>query len=322
MDGLAAASEAAAGNTAARRRKRRAATPWGIYSYLVPTMLLLAVFSYFPFLSAFYHSLFEWDGVNASFVGFQNFQRMLQDEALAASLPNVLILTAMSIFFALTLPLIAAEFIFNLRSQRAQLFYRFAFTVPLVIPWIVVVLVWQFIYDPIDGPLNALLTGLGLSHLTRAWLADPNIAIYAIGMLGGGGQGVGFPFVAGLNLLIYLAGLNNISREVIDASRLDGANVWQRFWLVDLPLVTGQIRIVLIISIIVSIQSFQTIILLTRGGPGYSTMVPGMAMYQNAFEFGRMGYASAIGVVLFVVMLAITMLVLNRLKSPTEADPA
>jgi raffinose/stachyose/melibiose transport system permease protein len=304
-----------------RRRGRRAKVQWGIYPYVIPTLLLLCIFSYFPFFSAFWHSLFVWDGVNAQFAGLDNFAAMLNDEVLQAALPNIVILTVMGVVFALTLPLLAAEFIFNLKSERAQLVYRFVFTLPLVIPWIVVVLVWQFIYDPIDGPLNGLLTAIGLPQLAKGWLSDPSVAIYAIGMLGGGGTGVGFPFIAGLNLLIYLAGLNNISREVIDASKLDGVSTWQRFWMIDLPLLTGQIRIILVITIIVQIQSFQTVILLTRGGPGYATMVPGMAMYQNAFEFGRMGYASAIGVVLFLVMLVITLITMNRLRPVDESEP-
>ncbi len=293
---------------------------WPIYLLILPAFVLLGVFSYFPFLSAFYHSLFDWDGVNQRYVGRANFQAMFGDEVLAAAVPNIAILTAMGVFFAMTLPLIAAEVLFNLRSQVSAAVYRYLFTIPLVMPWVVTVLIWQFLYDPIDGPINGILSALGLGQFARAWLADPTTAIYAIGMLGGGGTGVGFPFVAGLNLLIYLAGLNSISREVIDASRLDGVSTVQRFFMIDLPLIRGQIRTILVLTIITQIQAFQTIILLTRGGPGYSTMVPGMAMYQNAFEFGRMGYASAIGVVLFIVMILITVLSLNRFRSPTEED--
>jgi ABC-type sugar transport system permease subunit len=315
------ATSAAELSAATRAARRRRGTPRTIYLYVLPAFLLLGFFSYYPFLSAFYHSLFDWDGVNDKFIGLQNFANMLHDDVLAASVPNILILTGMGVFFALTLPLLAAELIYNLASERAQLVYRFLFTVPLVIPWVVTVLVWQFLYDPIDGPINGVLTAIGLAGWVRPWLSDPGIAIYAVGMIGGGGTGVGFPFVAGLNLLIYLAGLNNIPREIIDASRLDGVNALQRFFFLDLPLIKGQIRVILVMTIITQIQSFQTIILLTRGGPGYATMVPGMAMYQDAFEFGRMGYASAIGVVLFAIMLVITLFALNRLKSGVEAEP-
>jgi raffinose/stachyose/melibiose transport system permease protein len=304
------------------RLLKRVGTAWPVYLFIIPAFVLLCLFSYYPFLSAFWHSLFDWDGVNERFIGLQNFEAMLGDEVLAASLPNIAILTAMGVFFAMTLPLIAAEVIFNLRSRVSAAVYRYLFTVPLILPWVVTVLVWQFLFDPIDGPINTILNAVGLGQFARAWLADPTVAIYAIGMIGGGGTGVGFPFVAGLNLLIYLAGLNSISREVIDASELDGAKPLQRFFMIDIPLIAGEIRTILVLTIITQIQAFQTIILLTRGGPGYSTMVPGMAMYQNAFEFGRMGYASAIGVVLFVVMLAITVVALRRLRSPAEREEA
>lgn len=304
----------------ARLQNRRAVVKWGIYLFILPTLLLLVVFNYYPFFSAFYHSLFDWDGVNTRYIGLQNFQNIFKDEILVASVPNILILTVAGVFFALTLPLLAAEFIYNLRSERSRLFYRFIFTIPLVVPWVVTVLVWRFLYDPIDGPINQFLTLVGLDHLARPWLADPKIAIYAIAMLGGGGTFVGFPFVAGLNLLLYLAGLNNIPSEVMDAAKLDGASGRKRFILIDLPLIKGQIRVILIMTMITQIQGFQTIILLTRGGPGYSTMVPGMAMYQYAFEFGRMGYASAIGVVLFGVMLLLTLFTLNRLRSNVEFE--
>jgi raffinose/stachyose/melibiose transport system permease protein len=320
MTHLTLAQDQAVSTAAARRPNRRAAVKWGIYLFILPTFLLLVVFNYYPFFSAFYHSLFDWDGTNARFIGLQNFQTIFSDEILAAAAPNIIILTGMGVFFALTLPLLAAEVIYNLRSERFRLIYRFLFTIPLVIPWVVTVLVWRFLYDPIDGPINQALVSLGLGNLAHAWLAEPGIAIYAIGMISGGGTGVGFPFVAGLNLLLYLAALNNIPTEVIDAATLDGATGRRRFFTVDLPLIKGQIRTILILTIITQIQSFQTIILLTRGGPGYSTMVPGMAMYQYAFEFGRMGYASAIGVVLFAVMLVLTLFTLNRLRSNVDFE--
>ena len=139
-------------------------------------------------------------------------------------------------------------------------------------------------------------------------------------LLGLGGTFVGFPFVAGLNLLIYLAGLDNIPGEVIDAALLDGATGWRRFWRIDVPFITGQIKLIVILTMITQIQGFQTIILLTQGGPGYSTTVPGWVMYQNAFQFGRMGYASAIGVAMFIVMLIMTAINMRFLRSSVEYE--
>jgi raffinose/stachyose/melibiose transport system permease protein len=304
------------------RRPRRPSTPTAIYLFVLPAVALLVLFNYYPMASAFYHSLFNWDGVNTTFVGLKNFEDMLTDRALIASVPNILILTAAGLVFALTLPLLAAEVIWHVRSSTARYLYRILFTIPMLIPWVVTVMMWRFLYDPIDGPINQALMAVGLGHLARPWLADADTAIYAIALLGGGGTYVGFPFIAGLNLLIYLAGLDNIPDEVRDAAKLDGCSGWQRFTHIDLPLLKGQFRLIVVFTIITQIQGFQTIIMLTRGGPGYATMVPGMAMYQNAFQFGRMGYASAIGVVLFFVMMLVTLVILNRLRSDLEYDAA
>jgi raffinose/stachyose/melibiose transport system permease protein len=300
-----------------RRRfiqKRRLRAPLGVYLFIAPSILLLAVFSYYPIFSAFYHSFFNWDGVNEQFVGFDNFRMMLTDDALATSVPHVLFLAVAAVTFALTLPLLAAELIFNLRSERWRFRYRVLFTIPMVIPWIVTVLVWQFLYDPIDGPINRFFLALGLERFARAWLGEPQTALWAIAL-------VGFPFVAGLNLLIYLAGLNNISTEVLDATKLDGAKFWQRFLYVDIPLIRGQVRLIVILTTITQIQNFAPVLILTKGGPGYSTMVPGMWMYQNAFVFGKMGYASAIGVVLFAVMLVLTAMNMRIIRASDEYEP-
>lgn len=300
--------------TRRRTSGRRVRMPIGVYLFIAPSILLLIVFSYYPIFSAFYHSLYEWDGVNAQFVGFGNFKAMLSDDALAVSVPHVLALTVAAVTFSLTLPLFAAELIFNLHSERWRYVYRVIFTIPMIIPWIVTVLVWQFLYDPIDGPINRMLIALGLDGLAQAWLGDPRTALWAIALLG-------FPFVAGLSLLIYIAGLNSISTDVLDATKLDGATFWQRFLHVDIPLIRRQIRLVVILATITNIQDFAPILILTNGGPGYSTMVPGMWMYQNAFVFSKMGYASAIGVVLFAVMFAVTAVNMRLIRSGDEYEP-
>ena len=191
----------------------------------------------------------------------------------------------------------------------------------MVIPWVVTVLVWQVLYDPIDGPINRFLYFIGLSQFAKAWLADYETAIWALTLIGGGNTGVAFPFVAGMNLLVYLAGLINVPSEVKEAAKLEGATTWQIFYRIELPLIRTQVRINLIMTIITQLQAFQTVILLTRGGPGYATMVPGFAMYQDAFFFSKMGYASTLGVVLFLIMMLITIVVNKSLKSPTDFKP-
>ena len=147
--------------------------------------------------------------------------------------------------------------------------------------------------------------------LFRSWLGDPRISLYSL-------IGIGFPWVGGFALLVYYAGLQNIPTDVFDSARIDGAKGLSRFRLIDLPLLLGQTRLLLVLAFIGGVQGFQTQLLLTNGGPFYSTMVPGLHMYQTAMTFDRMGYACAIGVALFGVILGITYLNLKYVRSGAE----
>ena len=308
-------------NNRARPKSGRALKNMPIYLCLLPGLLFLFVFSYYPFFSAFYFSLFKWDGVNSAYIGIQNFINISHDDRLVPAVKNIVILTTAGVFWALTLPLLGAVCINNFKSSKTARIYLIIFTIPMVIPWVVTVLVWQVLYDPIDGPINRFLYFIGLSQFAKAWLADYETAIWALTLIGGGNTGVAFPFVAGMNLLVYLAGLINVPSEVKEAAKLEGATTWQIFYRIELPLIRTQVRINLIMTIITQLQAFQTVILLTRGGPGYATMVPGFAMYQDAFFFSKMGYASTLGVVLFLIMMLITIVVNKSLKSPTDFKP-
>jgi ABC-type sugar transport system permease subunit len=133
--------------------------------------------------------------------------------------------------------------IFAVRSSAAKYFYRFWFLVPVVVPLIVILLLWRFIYDPNVGLLNALLDALGLPGIKRAWLGDLNIALFALMFLG-------FPFISGTNVLIYLAGLVNIPKEVMESAELDGVTTLGRIFRIDIPLLAGQIKLFLVLGTI------------------------------------------------------------------------
>lgn len=232
-----------------------------LYLYLLPTFFLLAVFNYYPPLSAFYHAFFAWDGYQGlQFVGLGNFQEMLHDPLLRESVPHLVLLILASLATTLTVPLLIAELIFGLRSARWSYLYRLLFVVPIVVPQIVTILLWQFVLDPNVGLLNAALGGTHLSDPHTDWLGDPHIALYAL-ML------VGFPWVSGVNVLIYLIGLQAMPTSVLDAAQLDGATGLRRLWYVDLPLLTGQVKILLILGIIAGVQGFGLQFVLTQGGP-------------------------------------------------------
>ncbi len=271
-----------------------------IYLFLLPTFILVIIFSYYPIISAVYHAFTEWDGVNVRFNGFENFLSMIKDDAFIASLLNVIKLTLFSEIVALTLPLLSAVIIFHLIGERIKYFFRVLFVVPMVVPYMVILLIWRFIYDPLDGLLNRLIMSFGITN-TPVWLGDPKTALLSI-ML------IGFPWVAGFNLLIYLAGLDNISPDLFDAAAIDGALGLKRFFYIELPSLLGQIKLIVIMTLITQLQAFQAPLILTNGGPGFSTMVPGLVIYQNAFHFNRMGYASAIGLVLSIFILILTII--------------
>ncbi len=286
------------------------------YLLILPTFVLILIFNYYPALSALYHSFFEWNGANVNkFTGLTNFITMTQDAILWQSFGNLLKLTVVAVAISLTFPLGAAALIFHLRDLKFAYFYRVLFVVPIVVPSLVVLMIWRFIYSPNLGLLNEILKAISLETWTRPWLGDFNLALYAI-------MFIGFPWVAGIGTLIYLAGFQGIPAELLDSAAIDGANTWQRFLSVELPLVLSQIKLVVILTIIASIQSFGTILVMTNGGPGTNTMVPGLFLYRNAMQYNKMGYACAIGTVLFAVTLVLTYLNTRYLKSSVEFSGA
>ncbi len=153
-----------------------------------------------------------------------------------------------------------------------------------------------------------MLRWVGLDQwATKAWLADPDLALYAL-------MGTAFPFVGGIGILIYLAGLQSIPVEIYDAAKFDGASGFRQFFTIDLPLIKGQIRLNMVLSIITGLQALTGPLVLTNGGPVDSTMVPGLYMYQQAFTYGRLWYASAIGVLVFIAVFVLTVLNLTLFK--------
>ncbi|MFM7320138.1 MAG: carbohydrate ABC transporter permease, partial [Armatimonadota bacterium] len=158
---------------------------------------------------------------------------------------------------------------------------------------------WGFLYDGSAGLLNAGLDAIGLGGWTRPWLGTASTALPAL-------LAIGFPWAGGLSLLVYLAGLGAIEPQIHDAAALDGAVGWRRMLHVDVPLVRPQIGLLATLATIGALQDFGTILVLTGGGPGLATHVPALHMYFQAFRFGHLGYASAIGFVLFAAILACT----------------
>jgi raffinose/stachyose/melibiose transport system permease protein len=275
-----------------------------LYLLVLPTLVLISVFCYYPALSAVYRSFFQWDGAfRSEFVGFRNYIEAFGDRVLLVGAGNMLIVVVYSVAIELTFPLMSALLVFHLRSARGGYALRTLLTIPIVVPGIVVILVWRFIYSPTIGLLNQALTMLGREAWTQNWLGDPRFALLAV-------ASIGFPWAGGFSFLIYLAGLQNISNDIFDACTVDGVQGWRRFRYIELPLIMGQVKLLVMLTLIGAVQGYQNYLILTEGGPGLASMMPGLHMYYSAFRYQKFGYGSAIGVLLFVVIFALT--VVNR----------
>lgn len=281
------------------------------YVGLIPTILLLIIFNYYPPLSGIYHAFFDWDAARAVFVGLGNFEEIMRDEILAVSLKNVIKLILFALLVTNIMPMLVAEILFNMKNDRTRYYYQVLFLLPMVVPGVVTILLWQFIYDGQVGLLNSVLRSLGLGHLQRAWLGSSDTALFALMFMG-------FPWISGTTTMIYLAGLQSIPQSVFDAAALDGVYGFSRFIKIDFPLILGQVKLLVILGVIEGLQSFGVQLVLTQGGPGVSTMVPGYHMFQQAFTMGRFGYACAIGLLMFLFMLLFTYLNMKYIKSEVQ----
>ncbi|WP_051344233.1 carbohydrate ABC transporter permease [Alicyclobacillus herbarius] len=284
------------------------------YGMLIPSFALLLLFMYYPAVVALVFSFSNWDGFNPpQFTGLQNYIQVLGDKVFWISMEHLGIWTVLSTIITLLVPLIVAVLIFHLKSKRAQYIYRVLFVIPMVVPGVVGLMVWSFMYDPTVGVINALLKSLGLQSWIQNWLGNPHIALYSLIF-------VGFPFVVPFNLLIYFAGLQNIPESVFEAARLDGVGRLRRFVQLEVPLVLGQLKLLMILTIIQLLQNVMMPLIMTNGGPGYSTYVPGLYMYFQAFQNGQFGLGMAVATIIFVIVLALTWVQIKYIRPSTEYE--
>lgn len=298
-------SHAAAEPAEARRRNRLAGPRWLPWAYLAPALLLYGGFLLFPLVRAAQYSLYQWDGLTPSstFVGLQNYVAVFADPRLREAFGHALVL----IFFYAVLPLVIGLLLATIltrASVRGLGFFRVVIFLPQVIAMVVIAVTWRQLYAP-DGPINGFLRAIGLDSLTRAWLGDYTWTLPAVGFIG--------TWVStGLVTVLLMAGMARIPKDLYEAARLDGAGSVREFLAITLPSVRGEITVALTLTIVAALKTFDLVYVTTRGGPGTSTTVPSFEVYRNAFELGRVGIATAIGIVLTVIVFAINAVV-NRI---------
>ena len=289
---------------------KRARKYWYCYLMMLGTFALLLTFSYYPAFSAVTHSFTVWDGFRpAQWTGTTNYQEIFDSEVMSKAFVNMALLVVWQVIRAAVFPLLGAALIYRLRQEKLAYAYRLLFVLPIVVPATVTILVWRQFFDPNVGLLNEVLNLFGLKGLS--WLNSESTALMSL-------MFIGFPWIDGVGMLIYLAGLLAIPTEIVEAAIMDGASSLRRFFSMELPLVVPQIRLIVILNVIGALQGFGWQLLVTRGGPNSATSVPAWEMYQSAMVAGRFGYASAIGMILFIIIFALTLINNAAIRSQVE----
>ena len=282
-----------------RRRGRRIA-----YLYLAPALALYTVFVALPWLHTIWISFFTWDGVTlASWDGLGNYRQVFTDPTMLAALEHAL---GFIVFFSLipiALGLLLAAVIGG-RGGRRYPIARTVLFLPQVVPLVAVGVIWRWMYGQ-DGTVNQLLRAVGLGSVTRAWLGDFTWAYPAVGL-------VGTWVMTGLAVVVFQAGIQKIDTSLYEAVRLDGAGPVREFFAVTLPGLRGEIRVALTVTVIAALASFDVVFVTTNGGPGSSTIVPGVLIYRLAFTDGQVGAACALAVVLSAI-ISLVVLAIGRL---------
>lgn len=285
------------------------------YLMVAPLMIGILIFCYYPpvygIILAFTNKT-STPMKKVDFVAFDNFIKLFQTPEFVNSFKSMLIIQIPRLISGIVTPLIYAEIIFNIKSVKAQSKYRILVLLPMVAPGVVFNLVWKQIYNSApDALMNTIVRALGFIGEGEGinWLnaEKPWQTIFAI-------EFMGFPWIGGSQVLIYLSGIMNIPKDIFEAADLDGATTFQKIMKIHLPLISGQIRYFLIFGIIGGLQDYGTQVVLTNGGPGYSTYVPGYFMYKRMYGDGEYGQAAAVGVILFLIIMIFTVISFKFVK--------
>jgi raffinose/stachyose/melibiose transport system permease protein len=294
-------TEAAVANVPqVRRRRRRGRDLAAAAPFLLPAILLYGTFIVYPMVDAVRLSFFDWDGFATTaktWVGLDNYRQIFQhDPVFWTAFRNSVKWLILSLIFPTVLGL-GLALLLNRRLRGRNLF-RTIYYLPAVLAPIAVAAMWRWIYDPNFGVLNRFLDLLGIDVVGRAWLGDPDTALYATFV-------ASVWTVAGLNMVLFLAGLQNIPRELTEAARIDGANTRQVFRHVTLPGLRPAIVIVIVLTIINSLKAFDLIVGTTRGGPAQQTQVLALWSYTQSFANHDFGAGNAVATVLLLLTLVV-----------------
>jgi len=295
--------------TAGRRapRARRPATAWAAWLFVAPALLVYGVFVLRPMALTVQYSFYEWDGITAStWVGLDNYRQILADPDLWGPIVHAFELIVFFSAIPVSLGLVAAATIRKIAASRLAVVARTVLFLPQIIPLVAAGIMWSWLLSS-TGLVNQFLSAVGLGGATRAWLGDFTTALPAVGMIGAW-------VLLGLCTLLLLAGMGTIDPALFEAARLDGAGAVREFFSIVLPSLWREVSVCVTVTVIAALSSFDIVYISTQGGPGGATMVPGLQIFYLAFAERRIGTASALALLLVVLVLLVVLPIqwLNR----------
>lgn len=296
-----------------RSNKLTRSATWFCFLGLLPILALFTYIRLIPIVKTFYMSLFQWDMVSPKkpFIGLQNYITLFQNENFLISLKNTTIIAFNVFLFSVPFALMLAVLILN--QVRFKSWYEAIYFLPFIAPMVPVTVIWKWILDANNGLMNYFISFFGIS--SKAWLLDPKLAIVSVIMLT-------VWKTLGYNMVIFMVGLKGISKEYYEAAAIDGATGIKAFWHITVPILKPITVFVSVITLIHSYNVFSQIYILAsdvQGAPGYVVRVLVYDMIENGFRFFKMGYASAEAVILFLIVLALTLIQLGLAKERTSS---
>lgn len=277
--------------------------------FTLPALVMYAVFVLIPLLLSIYYSFFKWDGIGPmTWVGLRNYVTVFKVPDLLGTIYNAFRLVLWFSLIPVGLGLVVASVIHRVAPGRFGAFVRTVVFLPQVIPLVAAGIIWGWLLA-LPGLVNQILRSIGLGAITRAWLGDFDWALPAVGM-------IGVWVLLGFCTVLLLTGISKIDPALYEAARIDGASWFQEFIHVTVPLLKQEIGVCLTVTVINALAAFDIVYVATGGGPGNSTAVPGIQIYILAFTEQRIGLASALAVMLMLLVF-IVILPIQRLTRET-----
>jgi raffinose/stachyose/melibiose transport system permease protein len=264
----------------------------------LPAISIYSLFVIYPLISAVRYSFTQWDGIGEKeYVGFSNYIQIFQSPELIGSIRNSLSLIIFFSVFPIFFGLLLANFIVRIRTQKIRSITQVVLFFPQILPLAASGIAWSWMYAN-NGLVNQLLRAVGLERWTQSWLAGFSTALPAVGIIGAW-------VLTGFCSVLLSTGISKIDPSLYEAARIDGANWWSEFRNVTIPGLRQEISVLITVTTIAALSSFDIIYVTTLGGPGSSTLVPGISIYRLAFTQSAVGLASAFGVVLMLIVILI-----------------